>query len=116
MQGLSLFQGQGRTVYVLEKDDERIIVQFCVDNDILCQKLRLASENAWPDRTLMYRGSVMFLEIKRRGEKPTPLQMYTLNQLRKRDFLAIWSDDLEHIKRVILTWKEYVDDSRRSVV
>jgi hypothetical protein len=99
-------------VPVLEKDDEYKLVEFCALYRIKCVKLRLASQNAWPDRTLLYRGHVMFLELKRKGEKPNPLQQFTINSLARDGFMALWTDDIEAAKDEIYEWKLNVDDSR----
>jgi hypothetical protein len=96
----------------LERSVEQDVLQYCRELGIICCKLKLASESGWPDRSLFYRGHAMFLELKRKGERPTPLQLYTLDVLEKAGFDARWSDDLEQMKLIILGWKRHVDISR----
>lgn len=93
----------------LEKYVESDFMIFCASLSIVCKKLKLASESSWPDRTLLYRGYVMFMELKRRGEQPTPLQLFTLSQLANMGFEARWSNDFEQMKLIVLAWKQYVD-------
>ena len=99
----------------LEREVETDFVEFCKQLKIVCKKLKMASESSWPDRTLLYRGFVMFMELKKRGEKPTDLQMYTLNLLTTMGFEARWSNDLEQMKLIVIAWKQYVDDTIKSL-
>ena len=55
----------------------------------------------------------MFLELKKPGEKPTPLQQYTLDNLTADGFYARWSSDLEQMKRIVLDWRRHVDENIR---
>lgn len=98
---------------LLESRIETQFVDYCGQLGIKCPKLKLASESSWPDRTLLYRGQVMFLELKKPGEKPTPLQQYTLDNLTADGFYARWSSDLEQMKRIVLDWRRHVDENIR---
>ena len=98
---------------VLECDVERQFLEYCKELEIKCPKLKLASESSWPDRTLLYRGQVMFLELKKPGEKPTPLQQYTLDNLTAAGFYARWSDNLIQMKLLVLDWRRHVDENIR---
>ena len=73
-------------------------------------KLRMATESGWPDRTLLYRGRVLFVEFKRLGEKPTPLQAYTHEALRQGGFTVYVIDECETGKDMIKNWIEHVDN------
>jgi len=95
---------------ILERRVESQFVEYCTALGIKCLKLKLASESSWPDRTLLYKGQVMFMELKRAGEKPTPLQQYTLDELMTTGFHARWSNDYEQMKLIVLAWRKYVDD------
>lgn len=94
---------------LLESDLEYDVVLFCKSKDIRCEKLKLASKSGWPDRTLLYKGCVIFLELKRPKEKPTPLQQYTLDMLAKEGFQAYVVDSLDQAESIINDWKEYVN-------
>lgn len=107
-----LRQEQGWAVSVLtkyERETERDTIAFCKALGIRCKKLKPEGESGWPDRTLMYRGQVMFLELKRVGLKPEPLQQYVLDELVKDGFEAKHASNFEHIKLIILAWKAHVD-------
>ena len=92
-----------------ERETERDTIAFCHSLGMRCKKLKPEGESGWPDRTLMYRGQVMFLELKRVGLKPEPLQRYVLNELVNNGFEAKHASNFEHIKLIILAWKAYVD-------
>ena len=92
---------------VLERRVEEGYLDFCLKNGILCLKLKLASESSWPDRTLLKSGGVMFMELKRKGEKPKPLQQFTIDKLTKAGFYAVWSDNLEDAIEKTNIWLRY---------
>ena len=98
-----------RVLTKYERETERATLAFCTALGIQFKKLKPEGESGWPDRTLLYRGHVMFLELKRMGEKPEPLQQFVLDQLVKYGFEAKHASDFEHIKLIILAWKAYVD-------
>ena len=90
---------------------EYALVSFCNQQGIKCHKLVLASKSGWPDRTLLYKGRAMFIEVKRPGERPTSLQDYMLAMLSNQGFRAIWSDNLTDMKLNVIQWKREVDDA-----
>ena len=94
---------------VLEREWEVEFVSFCHELGIMCEKLKPFTKNAWPDRTLLYRGNVMFVELKKDGEKPTPLQHYVMGLLSLQGFFAIWADNLVEAKQLVTLWKNHVD-------
>lgn len=93
-----------------EREVEKQFLELCESLGIRCEKLKLASESSWPDRTLLYKGMVMFFELKRKGETPTPLQAYTLGELQKAGFEARWSNDWEQMRLIVIAWRQYVED------
>ncbi len=49
-------------------------------------KLILTNKNGIPDLLLLKDGKVSFVEVKRPGEKPRPLQEYRMKELKKLGF------------------------------
>ena len=94
---------------LLEREIELPAVQFAVSRSIMCKKLMLSSERGWPDRTFLYRGKVMFIEFKAPGEKPDPLQMFTINNLRSQGFEVHICDNLDQAKIIIQEFKYNAD-------
>ncbi len=92
----------------LESKIEAKFRAFCLSEGITCKKLK--GDIGWPDRTLLYRGQVMFMELKRQGAKPTPLQVFCLEWLQGQGFTAEWSDNLVEMKSLVMNWKRHVDN------
>jgi hypothetical protein len=94
---------------ILESKIEDDVTKFCKANKIRCEKLKMASQSGWPDRTLFYKDHCMFLELKKFGEKPTPLQYYMIEQLNFEGFKAHWANTSQDAIELIEDWKKYVD-------
>lgn len=63
------------------------------------------NENGIPDTMIMRGGVCIFLEFKRPGEKPDPLQIYRHDQLRLQGFHVFTVDSLSDIKKFcVLTY------------
>lgn len=77
----------------LEKDIEDVVVNWAKKNGFLAPKVKFA-EAGWPDRLFISPiGHTIFIEFKRPGFKPDPLQEFRLDQLRKRGIPATWTDN-----------------------
>ena len=49
----------------------------------------------FPDRTVLIRGRIAFVELKAPGEKPRPEQYKWLKDLRALGFVAGWADNVD---------------------
>ncbi len=49
-------------------------------------KVILTNRNGFPDLMLLKDGVASFIEVKRKGERPRPLQEYVIGELRKQGF------------------------------
>lgn len=56
-------------------------------------KIIQLSENGYPDLMAMKNGEIVFIEVKREGCKPSPLQLLRIEQLKKNGFKSLWTDD-----------------------
>lgn len=80
----------------LEKDIERKIGEYAKKKGCIYQKNVSPAHRAVPDRLIITpHGTVGFLEIKRKGCKPTPLQMRELTRLREAKCNVAWMDSVE---------------------
>ena len=61
----------------------------------LVVKLIQTTMNGIPDLMLLKAGRVVFVEIKRVGEKPSPLQEYVHSQIRKKGIDVFWTSNPE---------------------
>lgn len=98
-----------RTPYVirqrndpLEKDIERKICVYARRHDIGCYKYTSPARASVPDRLLDNpNGWHGFMEVKRRGAKPTVKQWREINLLRARNHFVAVVDNVEDGKRLI---------------
>jgi hypothetical protein len=68
---------------------------------ILCQKVRFV-EAGWPDRLyILPNGLHVWIEYKKVGEKPDPLQIYRIEELLLHNCIAGWTDDFTTAIRVL---------------
>ena len=87
-----------------EKDLERKLVKAVRDSGGLALKFISPNLNGGPDRLLLFMGGKMaFAEVKAPGEKPRPLQVHRMEQLRTLGFRVYVVDSKEAIQRVILS-------------
>lgn len=79
---------------LLEKDAvEAPIVKWAKAHKFLVVKVRFV-ENGYPDRLFISPfGHTIFIEMKRLGEEPEPLQRYRLKELQRRGIPAYWVDN-----------------------
>lgn len=88
-------QGKVLNCDLSEKKLEKKISQFMQREGWLSVKLMRTSPSGMPDRMFLKSGRTVFFEIKTRGAKPSPLQLYRLNELRENGFVAEWVDGWE---------------------
>ncbi len=84
-----------KRIEFLEKDIERKVVAYCQRHGYYCRKLSTPGCRGVPDRMIAKGGLVLFLELKRPGEKPTALQEYEMDSLTKAGLKADWADSYE---------------------
>ena len=85
-----------------EKEVERKLVRAVRDASGLALKFVSPGFNGVPDRLLLFMGGkVAFAEVKAPGEKPRPLQVHRMEQLRGLGFRVYVIDDVEQIGGMI---------------
>lgn len=72
---------------------EAEIRTYAVENGCIYLKLAGAGQRGQPDRMILKESKVLFLEIKRPGKKPEPLQLWWAKKLRAHGFTAEWCDN-----------------------
>lgn len=84
---------------MLEKEIEKVLVKEVKKMGGLCLKFNSLSMAGIPDRiVLMHGGRLAFVELKKKGKKPRPLQKRRIKQLRDLGFKCFVIDDLEKVK------------------
>jgi hypothetical protein len=80
---------------ISETSIEKKVVAHCKTRGLLTYKFSSPAHRGVPDRIIMGGSKVMFLEIKRPGQKPTPLQERELSRIRQEGIQAEWADSFE---------------------
>ena len=70
----------------LEKDIQHGIIARYTKRGFLVVKLGITNRPGFPDLMMLKDGKASFIEVKRPGEKPRPLQEYRINELRSLGF------------------------------
>ena len=80
----------------LEKAEEKEILRWCKSNSVLFIKFTPFGERGWCDRIAIFQGGFhVWVELKRKGEKPRALQMHRMDQLHRQGAIAMWFDNAE---------------------
>lgn len=87
--------------------------RYALTLKIIFRKLNFGE--GWPDRILLYRGHVLFIEYKQLGEKPTALQEYLHEQLRKQGFEVHVIDDKDKGRKLIKEWYDRINQDLATV-
>ena len=74
---------------------EKKVVAHCKARELLTYKFSSPAHRGVPDRIIMGGCKVMFLELKRPGQKPTPLQERELSRIRNAGVHAVWAPSFE---------------------
>ena len=94
--------------YISESYVERKVCEYAVFRLCVNFKFSSSSRKGVPDRIFLYKGSVMFIEFKRAGKKPTKLQEYTHCVIRNQGIDVHVIDD-------VLNGKTCIDEFVNSV-
>lgn len=89
----------------LEKDIESKVSKYAKERGFLSYKFTSPSNRSVPDRIFISpTGKVGFVEFKRKGKLPTPLQAHTIDLMRQRNVDVKVVDDYVSGKNVIEGW------------
>ena len=85
-----------------EKHVEAALRRYAKERGVLFLKFTSPGNAGVPDRILIGpTGKIAFLELKRPGESPRPLQLHWLKVLNERGCVAGWTSSVEEGKRFI---------------
>lgn len=71
---------------------ERQLVAFCYKHGLRCYKFVSPANRGVPDRMILGHGNVLFMELKRWGQKPTALQLWEMKRIQASGHTAVWAD------------------------
>lgn len=81
-----------------ERDVEKRLVREVEKRGGLCLKFTSTSVRGVPDRIVILDGMVCFVELKRPGEEPRPLQKKMIKQLQENGALVFVISNLEEVQ------------------
>lgn len=70
----------------LESEIQAAIIRQYEQQGYLVVKIGLCNKKGFPDLMALKDGKALFIEVKRPGEKPRPLQEYRHRELREKGF------------------------------
>jgi hypothetical protein len=85
----------------VEASLEARIRGFCQHRQLVCYKFSSPGNRGVPDRLILGKGKVLFLEVKAPGNRPTPLQAREIERLNRHGIDANWCDNFEQAKILI---------------
>jgi hypothetical protein len=92
----------------LEKDIENKGCAYGKSTGWTCMKFTSPARRSVPDRMCLHDfGTIIFIEYKRFGEKPTEAQKKEHRRLRARGFKVFVIDNVEDAKRVLDQFNPY---------
>lgn len=85
---------------MLEKDIERKLIRYVKSKGGLCIKLNSSSMVGLPDRLVILKNKIIFVELKAPGKKPRKMQLAVMELLKNLDCDVRIIDNLEDIKKI----------------
>lgn len=101
---------------MLESKLEQAVAQISDDLGILTLKLNVRGRRGWPDRMFLYKGYVIFIELKPPGERLALIQEWVHEQLRKQRFTVLVATDANVVRAFLKEWKYACDRKQLEAV
>ena len=93
-----------------ESEIQEKVTLFAIHIGLVPVRINVTGRKGWPDYGYGYLGRMCFVEFKKPGEKPEPLQAHVHGVLREAGFDVFVVDGIEQGKTLLAEWKEYVDE------
>lgn len=88
---------------MLERDIETYLVKLCKTLGVHRDKFSSPQKRNVPDNILMYRGAVVFLELKAPGKKPNEGQQRDHARRAKAGACVRWTDSMKGVRVVLVS-------------
>lgn len=93
---------QHSSVNLLEKEIEKRVCDYAKAKGWLVYKFSSPGHSFVPDRIFINpNGVVVFIEFKRKGQKPTPMQAREIERLQSQHVRALVVDDVDKGKHLV---------------
>jgi hypothetical protein len=94
-----------------ESDIQEKVTLYATYIGLVPVRINVTGRKGWPDYGYGYEGRMCFIEFKRPGEKPEPLQAHVHGILRKARFAVFVVDQYEYGVHVLDLWRQEIDES-----
>lgn len=92
-----------------ESEIQEKVTLWAISIGLVPVRINVVGRKGWPDYGYGYRGRMVFIEYKRPGEKPEPLQAYVHGVLRDEGFTVFVVDDTVKGSEWLTRWKQEID-------
>ncbi len=100
---------------MLEKDIEIPVTRYAEGKGCIAIKLNGEHNRGKPDKAFFYGNTVLIIEFKKPGEKPTKLQQQWLDKFVALGFEAIVIDNVGKGKTAVDKFKKRADDTIKTL-
>lgn len=84
-----------------ESQIEAKLVAYCRERGLLTFKFSSPAHRGVPDRIIIGKGRVMFLELKKKGKRPTALQEHVGKQMIEAGVHWTWADSFANARAAV---------------
>lgn len=99
----------------LEHDIQTEVSDFATSINLIRVRLNVTGRKGWPDYLYGYKGRVCFVEFKRPGCKPEPIQDHVHTMLRAAGFWVFVVDNADYGMSLLKEWKYAIDREQESL-
>ena len=95
----------------LESDVQEEVTSFAESIDLVSVRINVVGRKGWPDYAYGYEGRMCFVEFKKLGETPEPLQLFVHDRLRAHGFSVFVVDNADQGVALLTNWKRQINES-----
>ena len=99
----------------MESEIQEKVTEEAENQGLLPIRINVKGRKGWPDYGYGYKGRILFVEFKRKGEVPDPLQEEVHLRMRKAGFTVFVVDNFSDGKWSIASWRLQIDSEDRLV-
>lgn len=86
----------------LERNIEAYLVKRCKEIGALCDKFVSPQRRAVPDRIVIFKGNIVFVELKAPGKRPTVAQEHDHSRRRAAGATVLVIDSIESVDAFVV--------------
>jgi hypothetical protein len=99
----------------LERDIQANVTKESTSLGLIPIRINVSGRKGWPDYGYMYMGRIAFIEFKRPGERPDPLQAHVHKLLNAAQIPVFVVNNEDYGNTLLKEWKHAVDGERKAL-